>query len=271
MNTVFITGASSGIGKASATYFSEKGWQVVATVREKDQTRETLGFNERVLVVPGVDITKPQTVKKAVNAGIKEFSGIDALINNAGFGLIGAVETCSDEQIRAQFEVNTFGHITVLKALLPHFREQNSGCILNITSIGGRITFPFFGYYNASKYAMEAVSEALWYELSETGIRVKVFEPGFTRTGFATKGMQLGSRNLSFYNKAIKKLKERLESGTQQGGGSDPADIAEEIFKAVNDDSRQLRYHSGSLSGPLLFARKYFPDTMFMNLIKRRV
>lgn len=269
MKTIFITGATSGIGKETAKYFSENNWKVIGTSRKKISAKE-LGFNENVTIYSDVDITSLKSIKVAREKAQKEFGFVDVVLNNAGFGMIGAIETCDEKEIRAQFETNVFGHVNVIKEFLPVMRENNKGHIINITSIGGKIAFPYFGYYNATKYSMEAISEALWYELKDTNIKVKVVEPGFTRTGFATTGMKEGSVNIPFYKEPIKKLRDRMVGNTKSGNGSDPIEVSKVIFKAANDDNKKLRYNAGSLSGTLLFAKKYFPDFAFMNLIKRQ-
>ena len=269
MKTILITGASSGIGKATTKYFSENGWRVIATIRDKNKTRENFGFNENVEIFGGVDTTKIKTIKDVKNKIIKKFKYVDVVLNNAGFGIIGSIESCNDNEIRSIFEVNVFGYLNIIKEFLPIMRKRNSGTIINITSIGGRITFPFFGYYNATKHSIDSISEALWYELEDTNIKVKVIEPGFTNTSFATKGMKKGSIKIPFYDKKIDKLENKMKKGTNNKEGTSPELIAKLIFKAANDKSTKLRYHKGSLSGPLLFFNKYLPEKIFMNLLKR--
>jgi short-subunit dehydrogenase len=145
-------------------------------------------------------------------------------------------------------------------------RERDQGVIVNVTSIGGRMTFPFYGYYSATKYALEAVSEGLWHDLYPSQVRVKVIEPGFTQTAFAETGLVMGEIDLPFYRERIRRLTERLKQG---GTGTPPEVIADLIVRAAEDPGRRLRYHAGLYAGPLLALRRLLPDTWFMRLLRR--
>jgi NAD(P)-dependent dehydrogenase (short-subunit alcohol dehydrogenase family) len=180
--TVLITGASSGIGKATAKLFSAKGWNVVATMRNPEKEEE-LSQSDNMLVVK-LDVQKPATIGEAIQKGISRFGHIDAVVNNAGYGQNGVFEAISPEQVTQQFEVNVFGVMHVTRAILPHFRRQKGGMLLNISSGAGRFTLPLLSLYAASKFALEGFSEGLSHELSTLNILVKIIEPGGTETNF---------------------------------------------------------------------------------------
>ena len=180
--TIFVTGASSGIGKATAVHFTERGWNVVTTMRKPSDGAE-LATRSNVLVTQ-LDLLDPATIRAAVDAATERFGAIDVLLNNAGYGAYGPLEATSMDVIRRQFEVNVFGLIETIKAVLPGMRARRRGTIVNIASAGGRVTYPFGTLYHGSKWAVEGLSEALHYELAALGIGVKIIEPGGVRTDF---------------------------------------------------------------------------------------
>ena len=181
-NIIVITGASSGIGKATARLFVDKGWNVVATMRNPAAEKD-LKESARLKLV-ALDVQDPAGPKAAVAEAIKAFGRIDVWLNNAGYGAFGPVEAGTPEQIRRQFDVNVFGLIACVQAVAPHFRANKAGVLINVSSIGGIMTVPAFSVYNATKFAVEGLSEGLWYELGSFGIRVKVIEPGAIKTEF---------------------------------------------------------------------------------------
>jgi short-subunit dehydrogenase len=244
MNSILITGASSGIGKATAELFHKRGWKVIGTMRHPT---EDIPY----LCIP-LDVTQQKTIDGAAK------HQVDVLVNNAGYGLYGAIETCTDEEILKQYDTNVFGLIRVLKAFLPQMRERNNGMIINVASILGKATLPYSGIYCSTKYAVEAISEALWYELYRTNIRVKVIEPGAIQTGF-TKGRQFGSLNIPFYRR------QSPDSGSESM--TDPLVIAEEIYRAATSKGRKFRYPRGKYSTLLLWSKKVLPDWLFMRLV----
>ena len=262
--TVLITGTSSGIGKAAVMAFHRRGWQVVATMRNPARAA-AFGWPADVLV-ERLDLTDAASAESALAAAEARFGAVDALVNNAGYGLTGAIETCTPEQVRASFETNLFGTLNAIRAFLPGMRERNRGVIVNVTSIGGRMTFPFYGYYSAAKYAVEAISEGLWHDLHPSAVRIKIVEPGFTQTAFADTGLVMGEIDLPLYRERIVRLTERLQRGNT---GTPPEVIAECIVRAAEDPSRRLRYHAGLYAGPLLALRRLLPDTWFMDLLRR--
>ncbi|CAG0908539.1 unnamed protein product, partial [Darwinula stevensoni] len=187
--TIVITGASSGIGKATAKHFHAQGWNVVATMRSPE--KETDLKEDARLKLMRLDVEDKPSIEAAVQASLRAFGKIDVWLNNAGYGTTGPVEAGSDAEIRRQYDVNFFGVIDCIKAVLPHFKQNKNGMFINITSIGGLLTFPLFGVYNSSKFALEGLSEGMWYDLQPFGIKVKVVEPGAIRTDFAGRSLNI--------------------------------------------------------------------------------
>src|SRR3984957_17507622 len=186
---IVITGASSGIGKATARLFLDKGWNVVATMRnpaaEKDLKEQAR------LKLLGLDVQDPEGPKAAVAEAIGTYGRIDVWLNNAGYGAFGQVEAGRRNEIERQFDVNVFGVIACVQAVAPHFREGKAGVLINISSIGGIMTVPAYAVYNATKFAVEGLSEGLWYELGTFGIKVKVIEPGAIKTDFGGRSQDV--------------------------------------------------------------------------------
>jgi NAD(P)-dependent dehydrogenase (short-subunit alcohol dehydrogenase family) len=241
---VFITGASSGIGRATALRFQQAGWQVVATMRRPEKETELTQL-KNVKVLP-LDVTEVASVRKAVQQSIDAFGGIDAVINNAGYGLMGPFEAATQEQIDRQFTTNVYGVMNVVREVLPHFRERRQGVIVNNTSIGGRIALPTASLYVSSKFAVEGFSEALAYELRELGIQVKIVEPGAVATDFFGRSMdQAYNSALTDYNPTLEKVQAVFSSEEFMAGASQPEQIAEVMFTAATDGSDQLRYIAG--------------------------
>ncbi|TWI94763.1 NADP-dependent 3-hydroxy acid dehydrogenase YdfG [Mucilaginibacter frigoritolerans] len=190
-NTVwFITGASSGFGKAFAEYAIGKGYQVVVTARRTDKLDEIKALAPSQVEAIKMDVNNNDEVNAAVQQAIARFGGIDVLINNAGYGILGAVEETPEEELRAQLETNFFGAVKVTRALLPLFRQQQHGAIVNISSMGGQMSFAGFGAYSASKFALEGLSEALASELKPFNIKVLIVEPGAFRTDLMGSAMK---------------------------------------------------------------------------------
>ena len=183
--TILITGASSGIGHATAIYFANNGWNAVATMRHPENEKELSGFDN--IYVTRLDVRDTESIRQAIRSGIAQFKTIDVVLNNAAYGEYGIFEALSMELIRAQFETNVFGVMNVIRSILPFFRNQGSGMIINISSAGGRIGLPQMSAYAASKFAVEGFSESLSYELSSQNIILKIIEPGSVDTPFMKK------------------------------------------------------------------------------------
>jgi NAD(P)-dependent dehydrogenase (short-subunit alcohol dehydrogenase family) len=241
--TIMITGASSGIGRASAALFADRGWNVIATMRNPDDGAE-LAARDDVLVTR-LDLLDSGSIEKAVAEGIDRFGGIDVLLNNAGYGAYGPLEATPMDVIRRQFDVNLFGLVETIQAVLPAMRAQRSGVIVNVSSVGGRMTYPLGTLYHGSKWAVEGLSEALHYELSTLGIRVKVVEPGGVNTDFGGRSFVFTTNpEMTDYQPLVDMAAAALQDGTPSGN-QEPEEVAEVIFTAATDGTTQLRYISG--------------------------
>jgi short-subunit dehydrogenase len=190
--TILITGATAGIGRHAALHLVDRGYDVIATGRNREALDKLRAESRGRLHVVRLDVTDAKSIAQAVVEvdGITGGRGVDVLVNNAGYGLAAPLEEVTDEDLRAQFETNVFGLMAVTRAFLPRMRARGSGRIINVGSVGGRITFPLFGAYHATKYAVEAISDALRRELSAWNIQVALIEPGPIKTEFANRTMQ---------------------------------------------------------------------------------
>lgn len=186
----FITGCSTGLGRDLAEVLLEQGYRVVATARKLDSIKDLAERFPENARVASLDVNDRDQISAAVEKAIEEFGRIDVLVNNAGYGLLGAIEEPSTDQIRAQFDTNVFGAVDVMRAVLPQMRRQKSGHVLNMSSVAGFIASGSAGYYAATKFALEALSEALAQEAADHGIRVTIVEPGPFRTDFAGRSLQ---------------------------------------------------------------------------------
>lgn len=265
MKTVFITGATSGIGKAAALHFLDNGWNVVATGRRQDALDEFKDYDNALPIQ--CDVTNSDSIQRALKAGIAEFSSIDVVVNNAGYGAVGAFEAATRRDVEDQFNVNVFGLMEVMWAVLPIMREQGGGTIINIASMGGRITFPLYSVYHATKWAVEGLTESMQFELDQHNVRMKIVEPGAIKTDFYGRSMNVMSKEgLDAYDKFI----ERAMPNMQEAGatGSSPEVVAKVIFKAATDGSRRMRYAAGGNAGPILFLRRIVPERLFFWIVR---
>lgn len=242
MKTVLITGSSSGFGKATAQFFLDSGWNVIATMRRPQDGLFSAGSNN--LRVIALDVTEARSVRAAVGEAINTFGGVDVLVNNAGFGVFLPFETTSDELTRSLFETNTLGPIAMAQAIVPHMRERGSGVIINVTSSVVFNPMPFCAPYAASKAAIEGFSEALYHELAPLGIHVKLVEPGYGRdTNFEKAATSFNAEN-SFPAPYLVQL------GALMAGLPEEAttleDVANAVFQAANDSGVTLRYPAGA-------------------------
>ncbi|HLO88277.1 MAG TPA: SDR family oxidoreductase [Nostocaceae cyanobacterium] len=260
--TVLITGASSGIGKAAAQLFAEKGWIVVATARNLDSIEDLKSLPN--VTTLQLDVTDSLMIKESLSKALEEVEKIDVLVNNAGYGLFGPFEAINSEQIQRQFTTNVFGLFEVTRTLLPHFRDRHSGIIINIASMGGRVAFPLTSLYHATKWAIEGFSESLQYELEPFGIRVKIIEPGVIRTGFYDRLDLPPDTGISEYDQAMQTYLKIANKSAQTGASADV--VAKVIYRAATDNSNRLRY---AAAAPILAVRKLLPDNIFFALIRR--
>lgn len=252
--TILITGASSGIGRATAVYFAEREWNVVATMRNPEKV--DVNLKKPNIFITALDITDDATIVTAVAVARKRFGKIDVLLNNAGYGLFGALEAMSAEQINKQLHANIFGLMRVTQQIIPVMREQGQGIIVNISSIGGRMGFPYGTAYHATKFAVEGLSESLRYELEPFGIRVKIIEPGAIATDFLVRGMD--SAVTSVYAKSFNKMLSMLGKLSKNLPG--PEHVAKTIFHATNDRFSPNRLRYAAKPGPFLFLQAILPD-----------
>ncbi len=262
MKTILITWSSSGIGKATAHYFAQKGRNVVATMRSPEKETELTKVDN--ILVTTLDVTKKETIQQAIQKWIDTFGTIDVVVNNAGYGTAGAFEAATDEQIRRQFDVNLFGLFDVTKAMLPHFREKKSGLFINISSIGWLVTFPTFSLYHATKWAVEWFSESLSFELAPLGIKVKIVEPGWVQTDFAGRSLDiLEQEGLHDYDETVNKIRSFFSQSDRAAQYSTAEHIASIIFDAATDENDRMRYLAGNDAQAMWKQRQALGDDAF--------
>ena len=248
-----ITGCSTGFGRELAKLVLARGWRAVVTARDASRVVDiAAGHADRVLVLP-LDVTQPAQIAEVVAATTLKFGRIDALVNNAGYGYLAAIEEGEDEAVRAMFETNVFGLIDMTKAVLPVMRAQRSGLIVNISSIGGLTSFAATGYYHGTKYAVEGISESLAIEVKPLGIDVLIVEPGPFRTNWAGASLKQSATQLNDYAVTAGERRKQTEarSGNQVG---DPVRAAQAIIDVALSDTPPLRLLLGKAA--LELARK---------------
>ncbi|MES2432650.1 MAG: oxidoreductase [Pseudomonadota bacterium] len=260
--TAFLTGASSGIGRAAALTLIKAGYRVIGTSRsaKPDEMRDGI----RMIAC---DVTSDDSVAAAVARAHAELGHIDLLVNNAGFGVTGAAEESSAAQVHALFDTNFYGIVRVTNAVLPIMRQQRSGRILNVGSILGLVPAPYGAYYAASKFAIEGYSESLDHEVREFGVRVAVIEPFATRTSFESNNIQ-GDRPIAAY--AQSQANYRVAFARTMAAGDTPEDVAATIVRAARDKSPQLRYPSGKAARRNAFARRFLPRALFDKILRKQ-
>ena len=240
----FITGTSAGIGRELAETALENGYRVVATARKPEVLRDLAEKYPETALTLKLDVTNNADIAAAIAQTIERFSKIDVVVNNAGYGLLGAVEEPSDEQIRGQFETNFFGVTNVVRAALPVLRAQKSGHIINVSSGLGFFAYPSYGYYSATKFAVQGLSEALAQELAPLGIRVTIAEPGGTKTDFI-KGVVQPENVLPEDYPSTTRLLELFNGRTGGDGLSDPRRVAEILVETVESENPPLHLPLG--------------------------
>jgi NAD(P)-dependent dehydrogenase (short-subunit alcohol dehydrogenase family) len=265
--TVLITGCSSGIGKTAAYYYAEQGWNVVATMRDVSMGAD---LAQAGITVLRLDVQDKDSIAQALDQAISRFGRIDVLVNNAGFGLFGVFESIPDEKIRQQFDVNLFGVMDVTRSLLPHFRQNKAGVIVNVSSGAGVFTLPMLSLYCASKFALEGFSEALSYELLPLGIQVKLVEPGgVVSTNFGQRSAaEAGYVNAVADYTDFTAATAQVFAGLRQTRLGTELDVAEVIYQASVDDSEQLRYVATEDIKPLLQARRETCESDYIQLMR---
>jgi NADP-dependent 3-hydroxy acid dehydrogenase YdfG len=268
--TILVTGASSGIGKATARLFQEKGWNVIATMRTPEKETELTSLSN--VLVTKLDVLNLDTIDTALQEGIEKFGKIDVVLNNAGYGLMGTFESAKRESIIRQFGVNVQGLFDVTQKALPHFRKNRDGMFINISSIGGRMTFPLMPLYHATKWAVEGFSESLRWEMAHIGVKVKLVEPGGVATDFGGRSMDMQHNpELTEYNDFVGQLMESLKATMDPANMSKPEQIAEVIYTAATDGTNTLRYRAGADAIQLLDARSKMTDEEFFGMQKQQL
>lgn len=239
----FITGASSGFGKALTQYAVSKGYQVVATARRKEKLEALAATAPQQILPIKMDVNERQEVKNAIEQAVQHFGQIDVLINNAGYGIVGALEETPENELRQQMETNFFGAMSVMQEVLPHLRQQGKGAIVNMSSMGGNMSFGGFSAYSASKFALEGASEALAQEVAPFGIKTMIVEPGAFRTEFAGSALRHMPK-IAAYDEIVGGTRDFAKGmdGTQAG---DPLKAAAAIDEALKADDTPLRLQLG--------------------------
>jgi NAD(P)-dependent dehydrogenase (short-subunit alcohol dehydrogenase family) len=266
--TILITGASTGMGRDMAERFSKEGWQVAATMRNPDRDGAALA------ALPGVktyalDVTDTTSIQSAVKAAEDDFGGLDVLVNNAGVGLVGPMEGASEAQIAQQIAVNLAGPVHVTRAVLPGMRARKSGTIVNITSIGGRITMPHNALYHSMKWGLEGLTEALAYELRPFGIAVKAVAPGGVKTDFA--GRSLNRADPSVDPDYGRQMQAFIKAATGRSEGwSEPSVVSDVVYEAVTDGTDKIRYLAGEDAKAMWAGREQLGDTAWVTMMTER-
>lgn len=265
--TIIITGASSGIGKATAIHFQQKGWNVIATMRSPEKETELTALDNVHLET--LEVLDTDSIHNAIQNGIHRFGKIDVLVNNAGYGAYGPLESFPRENIIRQFNTNVIGLLDTTRAIIPHFRQNKEGIIVNISSIGGQMTFALGSLYHGTKFAVEGISESLLYEMKEIGVKVKIVEPGFIATDFGGRSFDFQTGNISEYQPLIGALMKQWQNPNNTV--SPPGLVAEVIYNAVTDGTSQLRYRAGEDADLLLDYRKKMTDTEFFEMMTKQL
>jgi NAD(P)-dependent dehydrogenase (short-subunit alcohol dehydrogenase family) len=268
--TVLITGTSSGFGKAAVIHFAREGWNVVATMRQPEDETEIRKLDG--VHVTRLDVQDRPSIAAAIESGIARFGRIDALVNNAGFGLFGLFETTPSEKVAEQFAVNVFGLMEVTRAILPHFRRNKAGIILNISSGAGIFTLPMLSLYCASKFALEGFSEALSYELASQGIIVKIIEPGgVVSTKFGERSGAEAAQNAALPDYHAFVTRTQAVFAALRGARLATSEgVAKVIFDAATDGTAQLRYVATEDIKPLVQARRETNESEYIALMRSR-
>jgi len=267
---ILITGASSGIGKDAALNLIKQGHIVYGAARRISKMKDIVEAGGHSIKM---DILSNEDVDRALDQVISEQNRIDVLVNNAGYGLWGAVETISIDEAKRQFDVNIFGLAYLTKKVIPLMRNQKSGKIINMSSMGGKVYTPFGAWYHATKYALEGWSDCLRIEVKDFGIDVILIEPGVIRTEF--QNVMMGStvkRSVGTpYEKKIRALEKATDEMYARGLGSPPSVITKLISKAIDSQKPKRRYVGGLFAKPMLFIKKWFGDKLYEKAIKSQI
>jgi short-subunit dehydrogenase len=259
--TVLITGATSGIGRAAADLLKREGYVVFGTSRTPPRD-PGIGFE-----VLALDVRSDSSVEACIGAVLARTGRLDALVNNAGYALIGAVEETTVEEARSQFETNFFGVVRMTRAVLPVMRRQGQGTIVQVGSLAGSLAIPFAGFYSATKFALEGFSEALWHELENSGIRVALVLPSFVRTHLASRSKVVGSE-VSGYAATRARVLDAINRAVD--AGTPPEKIAQVIFRTIRSRSPRLRNRIGLQASLLPVLKALLPWSAFSGGVRKR-
>ena len=262
--TIFITGASSGLGKATARLFHDKGWYVIATMRNPEKETE-LNTLEHLTLLP-LDVTNPEQINETVNKAIKEYN-VDVVFNNAGYGLMGSLEALTDDQALRLLNTNLLGVIRVTKAFIPYFRKKKSGLFISTTSMGGFLTFPLHSLYHAAKFGIEGWSEGMSFELGLHNIGIKTVAPGGIATDFLGRSLDKASHT------DYKELEDKLFSvvKSMMDAAAKPEDIAAVVYEAATDGKDQIRYVAGQDANAMYKRRLEIGNEAFRKEIRQQI
>lgn len=264
--TVLITGTSSGIGKAAVLEFAKMDWNVIATQRYPEKETDFNSFDNIKLY--SLDVTNLESITQVFNSVKEEFGTIDVVVNNAGYGVDGAFEAMSDEIIEKQFNTNVFGLMRVTREAIKHMRPNGGGTIIQISSMGGKITFPLYSIYHATKFAVEGFTESLHYELAQFNIKMKLIEPGPIVTDFYGRSRQfIKPTDTNQYDGFIQKFNDAAEKVMKDAEG--PEVVAKMILKSATDNSNQMRYAVGKPGPMLLVLRKILSDKLYFLMVRK--
>jgi short-subunit dehydrogenase len=263
-----VTGASAGIGMETAIKLAKNGYTVYAAARRTERMKGIISLGIKPI---SMDVTDDASMVTNIERIIQSEGRIDVLVNNAGFGLYGAIEEVSMKDARYQLEVNVIGLARLAQLVMPYMRKQQSGKIVNITSIGGKISSPMGGWYHASKFAVEALSDNMRMELKPFGIDVIVIEPGGIKTEWGSIAMENLLKSSS--DGPYKNTAENMAALNKKFGprNSDPILIADLILKAITVKNPKTRYHAGFMATPILIARKFLSDKQFDKMMMSQV
>lgn len=264
--TILITGASSGIGKETAKLFHSKNWNVIATMRNPEKETELNKLSN--LLVTRLDVLDLDSIDNAIQQGVMKFGKIDVLLNNAGYGAYGPLESFPRERVLKQFNTNVIGLLDVTRAILPHFRQNKSGTIINVSSMGGKITFPLGSLYHGTKFAVEGISGSLRYEVEQFGCRVKIVEPGAIATDFAGRSFDFShDESLTEYKNIVAKITNAFP--TMVKNASPASVVTNVIFEAATDGKSKLRYMAGRDAKTYNFLNKWLGNKFMVSMNKK--
>jgi NAD(P)-dependent dehydrogenase (short-subunit alcohol dehydrogenase family) len=272
-----VTGSSSGMGFETSLILARNGFYTYATMRklEGEGSKRLTDFTKKEnlpLQVIRLDVNDDKSVRDAINTIVKEKDRIDVVVNNAGYDLMGALEETSMEELKGQFETNFFGAVRVIQAVIPIMRKQGGGIIVNITSLGGRISFPLNSAYHATKFALEGFSESIQYELEPFGIKIIVIEPGGVGSNFM-KNLKMASKASDPLNSPYGSIQNRITEYFNQWMQNTihPSEVAKAILHAVTSDNPEFRYVVGNDAMTALESRRSMSDREFQDTIKKQI